>query len=79
MAGPPPSGFLRDLGARIREQRESKRLCQDAVAAAVGLSQGAISRIENGRSSPHFELVHRIAEFIGCHIADFTPKRPSPP
>lgn len=78
MARAPSKAFLRDLGASIREQRDAKRLCQCAMGAAVGLSQCAISRIENGRSNPTFELIFKIAEFIGCQITDFLPKKHPP-
>jgi len=43
------SGWLRDLGRRIRRVREFLGLSQDQVARMAGVSQGAVSRLEAGR------------------------------
>jgi transcriptional regulator with XRE-family HTH domain len=43
------SGWMQDLGRRIRRVREFLGLSQDQVARMAGVSQGAVSRLEAGR------------------------------
>jgi len=43
------SGWMHDLGRRIRRVREFLGLSQDQVARMAGVSQGAVSRLEAGR------------------------------
>ncbi len=43
------SGWMRDLGRRLRRVREFLGLSQDQVARIAGVSQGAVSRLEAGR------------------------------
>ena len=43
------SGWMRELGRRLRRVREFLGLSQDQVARMAGVSQGAVSRLEAGR------------------------------
>jgi hypothetical protein len=43
--------WLRRLGGAMRDLRESLGLSQEELATSAGLSQGSVSRFENGRSS----------------------------
>src|ERR1700746_1444544 len=43
------SGWMHDLGRRIRRVREFLGLSQDQIARMAGVSQGAVSRLEAGR------------------------------
>ena len=43
------SGWMHDLGRRIRRVREFLGLSQDQVARMAGVIQGAVSRLEAGR------------------------------
>ena len=45
------SSWLRRLGTSMRDLRESLGLSQEEVASRAGLSQGSVSRFENGRNS----------------------------
>ncbi len=41
--------WMQDLGRKVRQTREAMGLSQSELAAAAGVSQGAISRLETGR------------------------------
>ena len=43
--------WLRRLGQSLRELRESLGLSQEELASRAGLSQGSVSRFENGRNT----------------------------
>jgi transcriptional regulator with XRE-family HTH domain len=43
--------WMRDLGAQVLRVREFLGLSQDQVARMAGVSQGAVSRLENGRGT----------------------------
>jgi Zn-dependent peptidase ImmA (M78 family)/transcriptional regulator with XRE-family HTH domain len=44
--------------------RESRGYTQKSVSETIGLSQGTLSKIENGQSDPSGELVERIADAL---------------
>ena len=50
----------RRLGARIAGRRDELGLTQDDLAEASTLSQGAISRIERGTSTPSLATLHKL-------------------
>jgi len=43
------AGWMRDLGAQVLRVREFLGLSQDQLSRLAGVSQGAVSRLENGR------------------------------
>ncbi len=45
---PPKSALVRSVGARLREIRLLRKVSQQRVAEAVGLSQGSLSLYESG-------------------------------
>jgi transcriptional regulator with XRE-family HTH domain len=50
-----------DLGARIRELRLRRHLTQAALARAAGVATDSIWRLEQGRYSPSFDTMVKIA------------------
>jgi len=60
-----------DVGTRIREIREERRLSLRALAERCGLSVNAISRIERGDSSPTVSSLLLLASGLDIHIKDF--------
>jgi transcriptional regulator with XRE-family HTH domain len=60
-----------DVGTRIREIREERRLSLRALAERCGLSVNAISRIERGENSPTVSSLLLLASGLGIHIKDF--------
>ncbi|GAG49595.1 unnamed protein product, partial [marine sediment metagenome] len=60
---------MKTLAKRIREARKSMGLLQQDLAAAAGLSQGQISRIESGKSYPNSEDLRKIARACNTTVA----------
>jgi len=58
------------VGERICLLRSMKRLTQGNLSAEVGISQGYLSKLEQGRFDPGFHLVLRIARVLGCTIQE---------
>ena len=50
---------------RLRQVRESCGVSQQAVAAFVGCTRGAISHWECGRQLPPLAMIPRLAEALG--------------
>lgn len=55
---------------RIRELREKKRITQDGLAGAVGVTRQTIISLENGRYNASLQLAYKIARFFGLQIED---------
>ncbi len=56
--------LLRELGQR----RKELGLTQDQVAAAMGTSQAAVARLEQGRADPRASTIERFAAVLGVRI-----------
>jgi len=55
---------LRKLGERVREQRRSRGLTQEALAEALDLSVAYVSLIERGGRNPPYTTVVAIARAL---------------
>jgi transcriptional regulator with XRE-family HTH domain len=60
---------LRKLGERVREQRRSRGLTQEALAEALDLSVAYVSLIERGGRNPPYTTVVAIARALGVPIS----------
>ena len=60
---------------KLRRKRIEAGLNQMDVAAATGIQQSHISRLECGASSTTPKSLARIARALGCTIADLLPDR----
>jgi XRE family transcriptional regulator, regulator of sulfur utilization len=58
------------LGQVIRELRLQVDLTQEALAHRADLTVGQVSRIEHGRSNPHWLTVMKIAYGLGVPLSD---------
>ena len=56
---------LRRLGERVREQRRSRGLTQEALAETLELSVAYVSLIERGGRNPPYTTVVAIARALG--------------
>ncbi|WP_242338167.1 MULTISPECIES: helix-turn-helix domain-containing protein [Anaeromyxobacter] len=56
---------LRRLGERVREERRSRGLTQEALAEALDLSVAYVSLIERGGRNPPYTTVVAIARALG--------------
>ncbi len=57
--------FIRLVGERLRSQRLSAGMTQEALAAAVGLQPAAISRMETGAIGTSLTTLGDLAEALG--------------
>lgn len=53
------------IGYKIKKLRELKNLTQDHMAKALGISQGAYSRMELGDTDITYSKLERISEELG--------------
>ena len=59
-----------ELGKRIRELRRAREWTLEEVAAATGLAASTLSKIENDRMSPTFDVVQKLAHGFDIDIAE---------
>ena len=60
--------YLQKIGVIINENRNRKGLTQTQLAEAIGTSQSAINRIENGGQNISVEMLMRISDVLNCDI-----------
>lgn len=63
---------LSDLSHRIRSARNAAHLSQAELAQGIGVSDKSISAYEQGRSTPPFEKLKRIAHETNHPLSFFT-------
>lgn len=56
------------LSENIQAMRKARRMTQEQLAEAMGVSVGAVSKWENGLSNPDVALIPEIAEFFGTSV-----------
>jgi transcriptional regulator with XRE-family HTH domain len=61
---------LRDFGARVRAERQSQNLSQEALGQRSGITSGEISRLERAVREPRLLTIVRIAEALGMSASD---------
>ena len=61
----------RDGGRRFKSIRKELGLNQGKLAALLGVTQGAVSLIEQGRSKPSFDSLSRLAELVPCETVHY--------
>lgn len=59
------------LGEQLTEMRLAKGYSQRKLAQLAGLTNTAISGIEQGRNSPSINTLQRILQVLDCDLADF--------
>ena len=68
----PKGDFYRLLGKRIATLRRARRLTQDRLAAATGISRSSIANIEKGGQLVGVHLLVKFARTLGVPVGDFT-------
>ena len=56
------------LGERLREIRQQRKWTLDKVSAITGLAKSTLSKIENERISPSFDVVRKLAVGLGIDV-----------
>ena len=60
--------YLKNIGTLIQETRQSRNMTQSELAEALGTSQSAVNRIENGKQNISLEMIARIGEVLSSEI-----------
>jgi len=60
-----------DVGNRLRQLREGRKVSMRTLATMSGLSANALSMIERGRTSPSVSTLYRLADALGVPVTDF--------
>ncbi len=63
---------LNELSQRIRTARQESRLSQSALGKSIGVSDKSVSSYEQGRSTPPFAKLKKIADATDRPISYFT-------
>ncbi|MFD0986269.1 helix-turn-helix domain-containing protein [Methyloligella solikamskensis] len=84
LRGPAQSEPIKDIGTvlendqgvgrEIKDLRKASDVTLSQLAKATGLSQGYLSQIERGISSPSIKALHSISRALGVNISWFFPR-----
>jgi transcriptional regulator with XRE-family HTH domain len=69
--------FVSFLGQKLRKLRKEQNLTQLDLARQVGITNGQISTIERGVSSPSISTLHKVAAVLGVGMAEFFEDEPA--
>ena len=58
------------LQNRIAEQRKARRMTQEHLARALGVSQPRLSQWESGTIIPRVDIALEIARILDCRVED---------
>jgi len=59
-----------EVGKRIRDQRLRSGLSQQALAAAAGITQNGVFRLEAGETNPQLMTLQQVAGALRCSVRD---------
>jgi transcriptional regulator with XRE-family HTH domain len=59
---------LKQLGNRLKEQRDRRRLRQADIAGALGVSTQAVSKWERGENAPDISLLVELGRLLGVSV-----------
>lgn len=58
-----------ELGRAVRSLREAHGWTQSQLAAAAGMTQSAVARLEAGGTMPTLTVLDRVARALDAHLA----------
>jgi transcriptional regulator with XRE-family HTH domain len=61
------------FGNRLHEVRKAKRMTQEKLAEAAGLSRNYVNDVERGRRNVTLTTVERLARALGVKMAELMP------
>jgi XRE family aerobic/anaerobic benzoate catabolism transcriptional regulator len=75
----PETGFLEQLGQRVRTMRALRGMSRKVLAKVSGISERYIAQLEAGRGNVSIVLLRRVSNAMGAHLEDLIPHaEPSP-
>ncbi len=63
------------FAAALRSVREARGWSQYRLAKHLDVDESTVSRWESGNRTPTLPMLYRIAEALGCRVADLVPER----
>jgi len=73
MSGDPESGFLEQLGQRVRTMRALRGMSRKVLAKVSGISERYIAQLESGKGNVSIVLLRRVSNAMGAHLEDLIP------
>ncbi len=67
------SGFLDQLGQRVRTMRALRGMSRKVLAKVSGISERYIAQLESGKGNVSIVLLRRVSNAMGAHIEDLIP------
>src|ERR1700756_3857761 len=75
----PETGFLEQLGQRVRTMRALRGMSRKVLAKVSGISERYIAQLESGKGNVSIVLLRRVSDAMGAHLEDLIPvSEPSP-
>lgn len=66
------------VGQRIKMLRKEKDLTAAQLANIIGITQSALTKLENGNSGKRFEILVKLARALGVSIDALFPEMDAP-
>jgi XRE family aerobic/anaerobic benzoate catabolism transcriptional regulator len=67
------SGFLEQLGQRVRTMRALRGMSRKVLAKVSGISERYIAQLESGKGNVSIVLLRRVSNAMGMHLEDLIP------
>src|SRR3977135_3894011 len=72
-ANDPETGFLVQLGQRVRTMRALRGMSRKVLAKVSGISERYIAQLESGKGNVSIVLLRRVSNAMGAHLEDLIP------
>ena len=73
------TGFLEQLGQRVRTIRALHGMSRKVLAKVSGISERYIAQLESGKGNVSIVLLRRVSDAMGAHLEDLIPaNEPAP-
>src|SRR6201989_3338510 len=69
----PESGFLEQLGQRVRTMRALRGMSRKVLAKVSGISERYIAQLESGKGNVSIVLLRRVSHAMCAHLKDLIP------
>jgi XRE family transcriptional regulator, aerobic/anaerobic benzoate catabolism transcriptional regulator len=67
------TGFLEQLGQRVRTMRALRGMSRKVLAKVSGISERYIAQLEGGKGNVSIVLLRRVSQAMGAHLEDLIP------
>jgi XRE family transcriptional regulator, aerobic/anaerobic benzoate catabolism transcriptional regulator len=67
------SGFLDQLGQRVRTMRALRGMSRKVLAKVSGISERYLAQLESGKGNVSIVLLRRVSNAMGAHLEDLIP------